>query len=72
VIADVSSTWHDTAADLRDGVMILRRAAFYGVIPRECRVTIASISGDRPCAKARRQHSTEVHMEREPDSRVPI
>ena len=72
VIAGVSGTWHDATADLGYGVVVLRRTTVYRVIPSECRVTIASISGDRAAAKARRQHSAEVHMQREPDSRVPV
>jgi hypothetical protein len=72
VIADVGRAWHDAAADLSYRVMVRWRASLNGVISREGRVTIASISGDRAGAKSRRQHSSEVHMQREPDSRVPV
>ena len=41
-------------------------------IPREGRVTIASIGGDRAGAKSRRHAAAEIHMQREPDSHVPV
>src|SRR4029077_16657746 len=50
-IAGFSRTWHDATADLGYGVVVLRRTAVDRVIPREGRVTIASISGDGAGAK---------------------
>src|SRR6478736_5564939 len=72
VIAGVSSTCHDTAADLRDGVVVLRRTAVYRVIPRESRVRIASISGDPSGADARGHAASEIEMHREARSHVAI
>ena len=72
VIAGVSRTWHDAAADLRYGVMVLRRTAFYRVIPREGRVRIASISGDRSGANARSHAASEIEVQREAGSHVAV
>lgn len=46
VIARVRRAWHDTATDLRYIVVVLRRATFYRVHPREGRITIARVSSD--------------------------
>jgi hypothetical protein len=62
VIADVRRARHDTAAYLTYGVMVRRRAALDSVAPREGRVTITCISGDRSGANGRRYGAAEIEM----------
>ena len=61
----VGRPWHDAAADLRDVVMVCRRATFYGVIPGEGRISIASHSSNRSGPNARRHAASEIEMHRE-------
>src|SRR5206468_6410214 len=72
VIADVYRAWHDTAPYLSYGVMVWRRASLDCVSPREGRVSIAAIRGDRPGANARRHAASEIEMHREPGSCVAV
>jgi hypothetical protein len=72
MIAAVYRTWHDTAPYLRYGVMVLRWATPYRVIPGEGRITIASYSSDRPGANARRQAPAEIDVQHEADGRVSV
>src|SRR4029077_13169969 len=68
MVAGVGRPWHDTAADLRDVVMILWRTAFDRVHPRECRDRIAPISRDRSGANARRHAASETEVQGEAGS----
>ena len=72
VIANVRRAGHDTAADLTYNIMVCRRAAFYGVIPREGRINIASISGDRAGANARSHATSEIEVHGEAGSHVAV
>jgi len=72
MIAGVRHAWHDAAANLTDRVMVCWRAALYGIVPREGRVTIALSSSDRPGANARRHAASEIEMHPEPGSCVAV
>ena len=72
VIAAIGRSWHDAPADLRDGVVVLRRTAVYRVIPREGRVRIASISGDPSGANTRSHAASEIEVHGEAGSHVAV
>ena len=72
VITGVRRPCHDAATDLGYVVMICRRAAFYCVHPRKCRIRIASYSSNRSGPNARRHAASEIEVHREPRSRVAV
>ena len=65
MVPRIRRPWHDAAADLRNVVMVCRRAAFHCVTPREGRIRIASHSSNRPRSNARRHAASEIEMHRE-------
>ena len=65
MIAGVHGARHDSLGYRRYGVMILRRATRYRVIPGKGRISIACVSSDRSGTNGRRRAPTKIEMHRE-------
>jgi len=72
VVPRVRATWLDTAADLGDIVVVLRRTAIHCVIARECRIRIAPHSGDGPGSNTCCHAASKSEVHREARGRVAV